>query len=165
MAGVAAALYAALYPIRDANEKRFENVAPGEVHNQGQNRRKSGNAKIREQFLEDRRRLGILPGQGETVGSQAGTNAADGIAAGIAGNSAKVAAASQGLFAKIISIFGAGVDVPVRPTVSPASPAAPAASKSSNAAPVIHQSIRVKSIPPPRAVLFEGECLSSLPSR
>ncbi|MEZ2407319.1 phage tail tape measure protein [Bosea sp. RCC_152_1] len=144
VAGIATALYAALYPIRGANEKRFENVAPGEAHNQGQNRRRAGNAMIREQFLEERRRLGILPDQGDAAGTQAGTNAADGIAGGISSNSGKIDAAAQSIWSKLKSIFGAGVDVPIRPSVSPANPMPPAAANKTSAAPVIHNSIRVK---------------------
>ncbi|WP_336810839.1 phage tail tape measure protein [Bosea sp. MMO-172] len=144
VAGIATALYAALYPVREANEKRFENVAPGEVHNQGQNRRKSGNAMMREQFLEERRRLGILPEQGDAAGTQAGTNAADGIAGGIANNAGKIDAAASSIWSKIKAIFGAGVDVPIRPSVSPANPATPGANKQSSVAPVIHNSVRIK---------------------
>ena len=145
IAAVGVGAYLGIREIGKANEKRYENVSPTGTHNAGQFQRRAANDRIREQFLEERRRLGILPDQGDAAGTQAGTNASDGIATGMASNAGKIEAASQSIFSKIRSLFGAGVDVPIRPSVSPAAPAVPGtAGKSSSAAPVIHNQIRVK---------------------
>ncbi|PZU95579.1 MAG: phage tail tape measure protein [Chelatococcus sp.] len=127
VAGVAIGAYLGLRVIGEANEKRYDGVAPGEVHNKGQEQRRNSNAAIRQQFLEERGKLGAM-------GGEAGAMAADGIATGITENSAKIDAATQTIWSRIKALFGSGVDVPVKvnPAGSPAAPAAPAPNKTSS---------------------------------
>lgn len=53
----ASGVYEVTAPIREANEKRFEGVAPGEEHNQGKAKMKAANEAARQRLLETRRQV------------------------------------------------------------------------------------------------------------
>jgi len=131
LTGAAIGAWLGLRAIGEANEKHLEGVAPGEVHNKGREKAQRSRAKMQEHFLEERGRLGIIPQEGAQAGAQAGTNLGDGIASGITATGPKAEGAARSIMSTIRSLFGAGVDVPVRvnsPAITP-----PAANKQSSA--------------------------------
>lgn len=120
-----------------------ENAKPGQEHDFGLRRRKAATEAARQRILQTRREVEALDGVGLDAGTDAGRAIPDAIAGGIRANSGKVEAASQSLMSRIKSLFGVGVDVPVRMAPSGAapspatSPAVPPPNKQS-AAPVVN---------------------------
>lgn len=55
--------YEAVKAIGDGNAELYKDVAPGEIHNEGNRRRHRGNQLFREQMMEDRASLGIPNGR------------------------------------------------------------------------------------------------------
>lgn len=140
-------LYQGGSAISEGNKKLYENVAPGEVHNEGLKRRLADTERRRAEIRALRQQVEGLPATGETAGAEAGQKAGAGVAAGITNSGPAVDAASQGIMARIKGWFSSGVDVPVRVQGS-ASPAAgpmtpPASTPAPNKQSYIRNDIRV----------------------
>ncbi|WP_066717358.1 MULTISPECIES: phage tail tape measure protein [Hyphomicrobiales] len=127
-----------------------ENAAPGQEHDWGQRRRRDANEAARQRILQTRREIEAIDGVGIDAGTDAGRAIPEAISSGITANGPKVEAAARGVLDRIRSLFGAGVDVPVRvmPSGVPASPAAPssalpAPNRQSSVAPSIRNNVTI----------------------
>jgi hypothetical protein len=132
-------------------------AAPGQEHDEHLNRRKAATEAARQRILETRRQIDAIDGAGLDAGTDAGRNIPEAISSGITANGPKVEAASRGVMQRLMSIFGAGVDVPVRVSpsgvsTSPAVPPAAAPNKTSSFAPSIRNNITVTAGSDPQAI-------------
>lgn len=120
---------------------------PGQEHDDAQRRRKAFNAAQRERFLEERRQLGVIADQGEAAGTSAGTRLGSGMAEGLRAQRGIVEAEAHSVMGRIKSLFGIGVDVPVRmsPSGAAPSPAVPPP-KQSSAPPVINNRVTINGV-------------------